>query len=119
MPKSCVVIDDDESTVEVMLFYFRYSGWRCHGFSTASEALELILVQPPSIVLMDYYLKEKMCLREFVRLVKQRSVRIILISGAIGIEKRAVDLGVDAYFQKPFDFNSLEKTCCSMVGLTA
>lgn len=69
--------------------------------------------------MLDYYIKDKMCLREFVRLARMRAAKIILISGAIGVGLKAASLGVDAYYQKPYDIVDLETACCSMVGLTA
>lgn len=107
-PKSSrriLVIDNDPSSLEIVLVPLRWEGYDVRGVTTAEEALQVIENWTPHIVILDW-LAPSMRGDAILRKIREKLVHVscIFLSGDSTTEAiiEGLDAGADDYIVKPF-----------------
>ena len=112
-----VVIDDDEEVSKMIVHHFeRRLGHEVQTFGQAEPALQHLVKNPGStdLVLVDLGLPDISGF-EFISKVRDseggRDVPIVVVSARTGLQERAraLDVGADAFIEKPFSLKLVEK----------
>jgi CheY-like chemotaxis protein len=114
-----ILIVDDNSVVQDVLKQFFEGRYQIQLASNASQALSLIVRQPPALVLLDV----KMPGLDGLSLLKSLretgvSVPIFLMTGydSLQVAQEALNSGANAYLPKPFDLLHLDRLIAEAVG---
>jgi CheY-like chemotaxis protein len=117
-----ILIVDDNSVVQDVLKQFFEGRYQIQLASNASQALSLIVRQPPALVLLDV----KMPGLDGLSLLKSLretgvSVPIFLMTGydSLQVAQEALNSGANAYLPKPFDLLHLDRLIAEAVGSAA
>jgi DNA-binding response OmpR family regulator len=101
-----LVVDDDPSIRTVLGRRLTQWGYDVKEASSATEALEMMMVEAPAIVLLDINMPghDGLWLAERIR-AKWSGTPIIMVSGKddLDIVQRAQKLGAVDFVRKPFD----------------
>jgi len=105
------VVDDDDSTVEVLRLLLKTVGLQVQAYASAVAFIEDYAPDRPGCILMDLRLPDLNGIEAVIRLheqakaVKVRMMPVIMISGFLcpSVMGRAVRQGVVDFFEKPFD----------------
>lgn len=104
-----LVIEDDEGITQAMKMLLEMEGLKPKCVSTTQEALALLLVERPAVILLDFVLKGEDVTR-FIHLVQTEvnpSIPIILMSASNNIGTIAQSFGIPDYVRKPFEIDAL------------
>jgi two-component system KDP operon response regulator KdpE len=99
-----LLVDDEPSIQRAVAPLLRSRGYEVEVAGTAADALRLVAIHPPSLIVLDLGLPD-MEGTEVCRQVRARSAVPIIILSARGREEdkvAALDLGADDYITKPF-----------------
>jgi DNA-binding response OmpR family regulator len=109
MGKHILVVDDDALLRRSLSFSLEQAGYRASAAATAEDALPLVRLDPPDLVLLDIGLPGMDGLDALRSLRQQIDVPVIFLTArrreldqVLGLE-----LGADDYVTKPFDFDVL------------
>jgi DNA-binding NtrC family response regulator len=101
-----LVVDDDASIRTVLNRRLTQWGYEVKEASSATEALEMMMVETPAIVLLDINMPghDGLWLAERIR-AKWTGTPIIMVSGKddLDVVQRAQKLGAIDFVRKPFD----------------
>ncbi|HTL02184.1 MAG TPA: response regulator [Vicinamibacterales bacterium] len=101
-----LVVDDDPSIRTVLNRRLTQWGYEVKEASSATEALEMMMVETPAIVLLDINMPghDGLWLAERIR-AKWTGTPIIMVSGKddLDVVQRAQKLGAIDFVRKPFD----------------
>lgn len=110
--KRILVIDDENLIRWSLCATLEGENYEVHIADSAETATELTRDMDFDLIITDYRLEKENGL-EFSRKIKSRSPNtIVFMLTAYGTEElrsRAVGIGVEAFFDKPFDMSSLTK----------
>ncbi|MBI4817131.1 MAG: response regulator [Deltaproteobacteria bacterium] len=116
-----LVVDDEVEVLELLVPFLRKRGYVVSQAEDGDQALEKILTERPNIVLLDVMMPG-LNGWEISQYVRDRPeldpVRIIMATG-IGEEMNAATAplyGADAYIDKPFRLDEVEKAIADVVG---
>lgn len=121
MPR-LLVIDDDESVRRVLRFRL-CDAYEIFDSSSAEEALGLVLLHKPDAILLDLmmpmYSGFEVC-QTLSSLSFTQQIPIVIVSGQSGVKYREFceNIGARGYFEKPVDFDALEKKLADLIGLS-
>ncbi len=107
MPETILIVDDEPSIVAPLQFLMQRNGYRVLVAQTGEQALEIIAVEKPHVVLLDIMLPGisgfDVCrmVREDRQLDKTRIVLVTAMGHRVNMAK-GLALGADAYITKPF-----------------
>ena len=104
-----LVIEDDPAIRRLLRVTLERAGHDVAEAATAREALSLLPIEKPQVVLLDLGLPDRDGL-ELVQLIKrQAQTALIVISARESTSEKvaALDLGADDYLTKPFDTEEL------------
>lgn len=115
-----LIVDDDESTVNLLLNFFEGKGYKCKQSFLGNDALEFLNKNIPKLILLDILLPDldgyEICktLKFNEEYEKFKDIPIFYITAVPEVEvvKKLNETGANGYFLKPFDFrefNSLFK----------
>jgi CheY-like chemotaxis protein len=106
-----LLIDDDDTILDVLVALLRgEEGYQVIAAHSGKEALRLVPLEPPALVLMDVVLHGQMAedvLRELRKLPGWDHFAVVLCTAVSDIHEVARRLGCDAYVAKPFDLDDL------------
>jgi len=104
-----LVVDDDPDTCEVIELSGTLDGYRVRVASCPDEAMEIVELETPAIIFLDYYGMGD-GLQDFVARVRSRNahIPIVLMTGANAPHQKARELGLKEYLAKPFGSEQLE-----------
>ena len=114
IPAKLLVIEDDPAIRRLLRVTLERAGHAVAEASSAREAMSLLPIEKPQVVLLDLGLPDRDGL-ELVQLIKSRSgnegpqATLIVVSARDATEEKvaALDLGADDYLVKPFDSEEL------------
>jgi len=112
MEKSLVIIENDESLLDVSAFYFSEQGWDVHTAVDGHHGVQLALERKPSAIICDIIMGE-MHGFDVLRTLRARPETkdtVIIITSAKAYKPdidRALELGATAYVVKPFRTDEL------------
>jgi len=104
MPKTVMVVDDEERLVSLVQTYLAQEGFRVVTARNGREALFLARDEKPDLIVLDLMMPE-MDGYEFLRLHrKERETPIILLTAKVEDSDKVLglELGADDYVTKPF-----------------
>jgi CheY-like chemotaxis protein len=114
-----ILIVDDNNVVQDVLNEFFKERYQVQAAPNASQALSLIVRQPPDLVLLDV----KMPGLDGLSLLKSLretgvSMPIFLMTGydSLQVAQEALTSGANAYLPKPFDLMHLERLVTEAIG---
>jgi len=109
MGKHILIVDDDALLRRSLAFNLEKAGYRASAAATAEDALALVRLDPPDLVLLDIGLPGMDGLDVLRALRRQIDVPVIFLTArrreldqVLGLE-----LGADDYVTKPFDIDVL------------
>ncbi|HSY49105.1 MAG TPA: response regulator [Thermoanaerobaculia bacterium] len=124
-PRSPLVllVDDDEEIRAIGSHVIGRLGYRCLTASNGPEALALIALEEPALVITDA-LMPKMDGRELCRLIKRSSSARVVVMTSLYTAPRYKyeafrEFGADEYLAKPIDFEALQETLRRLVPAQA
>lgn len=100
-----LVADDDESIVELITLYLRKEGFEVIAAGDGGEALRLIELHEPDLVLLDIMMPVKDGWEVCREIRRQGRVPVIMLTArSEGYDKiLGLELGADDYITKPFN----------------
>ena len=112
-----LLVDDDEVFNESLKEYLEYKGFTVLSAFNGKQGLEMISTEKPDLVITDIVMPEVEGIELLTSVVIDSLVqrpKIVVISGGgrIGSSNYlsiAREIGADAVFEKPLDFNLLVK----------
>ena len=112
-----LLVDDDEVFNESLKEYLEYKGFTVLSAFNGKQGLEMITTEKPDLVITDIVMPEVEGIELLTSVVIDSLVqrpKIVVISGGgrIGSSNYlsiAREIGADAVFEKPLDFNLLVK----------
>ena len=118
---SILVVDDDPEIVSMLSTRLSARGYKVSTASDGKAAIERAKRERPALVLLDVMMPGKSGW-EVVRALKQdpvtQSIKVVMVT-AIGENVNAMTsplYGADAYIDKPFEFERLERVIAGLVG---
>jgi DNA-binding response OmpR family regulator len=101
-----LVIDDDEDLTEVLLEVLKAEGRHARVCSTGAQALAVLAVERPSVVLLDWSLPDTDP-EELAEAFRAAGVPVILASGSDRTGELGARIGAQAVLDKPYDVAEL------------
>lgn len=108
MIKKILVVDDDESVLELIDAVFKYEDYEVICARDGQQALKVAQAEHPSIIILDIFLP-KLNGYEVCKSVKTdpplSDTKVLMLSGMTqkGDLQKANEAGADDYIFKPFD----------------
>ena len=113
MPKSILLVEDEESIALALEFMMEEEGYRVRRVASGTEALTAVGEEAPDLVLLDITLPGcsgfEVC--QAIRLDESlKDVRILMITAKSSgmIRRKGLALGADDVVWKPFDIKELK-----------
>jgi two-component system phosphate regulon response regulator PhoB len=102
-----LIVEDEPSIVELVMFTLKEAGWDAFAVSNAAEAWEFIKRRAPQLILLDWMLPDQTGLRFLSKIRADRDFSdlpvIMLTAKSMEEDKIAgLDHGADDYITKPF-----------------
>lgn len=117
---SILVVDDDPEIVTMLSTRLTKRGYKVSTAADGHRALELAKREKPELVLLDVMMPGKSGW-EVARALKQdpvtQGIKIVMVT-AIGEQVNEITsplYGADAYIDKPFEFERLEKVIAELL----
>jgi DNA-binding response OmpR family regulator len=105
-----VMIDDDESTRELVTEYLSLEGYETFGVADPVAALRGLSTCRPSLILLDSILGSETTDADFINAYRSTPgphAPIVLFTGRSDPEARAEELHIAGALSKPFDLQDL------------
>ncbi|MPZ48369.1 MAG: response regulator [Dehalococcoidia bacterium] len=100
---SLFIIDDDRSLLRLLRLIFEDADFDVQAFPDAQVALAEIAQHEPDAIILDLEMPV-MNGRDFYRAVREAGLQTpVLILSAYGARAAQIELGADAYVDKPFE----------------
>ena len=110
-PRRLLVCDDEQKICSLLTQYFVLKGYEVRAVNRGDEALALVDVFQPSVILLDL-LMPGMTGVETLKALKQQhpGIKVVMLSAADQQEvaQGAIQLGADSYMCKPANLTQLE-----------
>ncbi len=108
-PTTILVVDDEESILELLDLGLGREGFRVLAARTGTEAMELFRAESPDLVVLDWMLPEVDGLEVCRRLRASNGVPILMLTARNDVDDRVkgLETGADDYLPKPFKFKEL------------
>ena len=104
-----LVVDDEISIRRLLRAALERASYRVKEASNGREALEKVVLEDPSLVLLDLGLPDRDGLELIPLIRKQSQATIVIVSARDATDEKvaALDLGAADYVTKPFDTDEL------------
>lgn len=102
--QTILVVEDEPDIASVLVDYLRHAGFAPQHVDSGTAALDAILRQPPSLVLLDVMLPGRDGLNVLQAVRQHSQVPVIMLTARVEEVDRllGLDLGADDYICKPF-----------------
>lgn len=112
--KKILAVDDEEDILRLYKTFLHFRGYDVITVSSAEQAIDFLLREPPDIILLDINMPgiNGLTLLEIIKSKPQSKNTPIIMVTAQGDEetvKKAVALGCDNYIVKPFKLDELTR----------
>ena len=103
--QTILIIEDEESILDILAYSLRKEGYRVHGAATGQEGLRLFEGIGPDIVILDLMLPDMTGFDICKQLTATSTVPILMLTARDDIVDKVLglELGADDYMTKPFD----------------
>ncbi|MCU9613323.1 response regulator [Caldibacillus lycopersici] len=109
-----ILIVDDQFGIRILLNeVFQKEGYRTFQAANGKQALEIVKMYSPDIVLLDIKIPGMDGIEILKRLKKiNTEIKVIIMTayGELDMISEAMELGALTYFAKPFDITELRET---------
>ena len=107
-----LVVDDNPTNLKLACDVLEWSGFNVLSAADAEEALKVIELSPPDVILMDIALPGMDGLtltRQLKASAATRDIRVVALTAFAmkGDEQKAIEAGCDGYISKPIDTRML------------
>jgi two-component system KDP operon response regulator KdpE len=109
-PRRILVVDDEREILRALKSGLSTLGYRVSTATAGSEALHMVIADPPDLIILDVMLPGEIDGIEVCRRLREWSSVPILMLSALGQERQkvaALDYGADDYLTKPFGMGEL------------
>ena len=121
MPKSVLVVDDEDSIILSLQFLMKREGYEVRLARDGEEALTAVAASPPDLILLDVMIPKRDGY-DICQTIRGNpdwaGVKIIMVSAKgreVEVEK-GMALGADAYVTKPFSTRELAAKVKTMLA---
>ncbi|MEM6729005.1 MAG: response regulator [Pseudomonadota bacterium] len=110
-PKNILIVEDEENIALALSILIGRAGYALEHVSDGASAIESLKSKRPDLIVLDAMLPEvsgySVC--QYIRETETLSdLKVLMISAAgEGARRKALALGADAFFLKPFDTKAL------------
>lgn len=104
-----LIIEDEESILDILSYALRREGYRVHGAATGQEGLRLFERIGPDLVILDLMLPDMNGFDICKQLMAVSTVPILMLTARNDIVDKVLglELGADDYMTKPFDIREV------------
>ncbi len=111
-----LIVDDDESTIKLLLNFFQGKGYRCQEALFGVEVFEFLDMHIPKLILLDILLPDnsgyEICktlkFDEKYKRFKDTPIYYVTAVPEVEVAKKFKETGAEGYFIKPFNFREFE-----------
>lgn len=105
MPETILIVDDEQHIIDLAKLYLEQEGYKTSSATDGKNALQMILRDSPSLVVLDLMLPELDGWEVCRRVRAESDVPIIMLTARSDDIDRIVglELGADDYLTKPFN----------------
>lgn len=106
-----LIIDDDDSTINLLKDYFENKAHSCKVVTRGNDALKVLMKSIPKLILLDIFLPDitgyEVCQRIRAN-EKLKKIPLFYITAVPEgeVSEKVKETGADGYFLKPFDITS-------------
>jgi DNA-binding response OmpR family regulator len=124
MGRKVLIADDEPNIVAALEFLLQRSGFEVHIARNGDEALKLIEIHRPDLVLLDVMMPQRSGYEVCQRMRERedwRHIKIVMLS-AKGREvevNKGLSIGADLYITKPFSTRELVAKIKGLLGVSA
>ncbi len=109
-----IIIEDDDSTYEILREFFENQGYSCHNFKMGAQAVEFIVKNPPKVILLDILLPDMSGFDVCKQLKSNKDLNRVPIFYTTAvpeheIQEKLKDTKAEGYFLKPFNIDEFDK----------
>ncbi len=121
MASKVLIVEDDESTVELVRLYLRRDGHEVLAATDGREGLRLAREARPDLVILDLMLPGLDGMQICQALREESTVPIVMLTARVEEEDRlaGLDMGADDYITKPFSPRELAARVRAVLRRTA
>ena len=103
--QTILIIEDEESILDILAYSLRKEGYRVHGAATGQEGLRLFEGIGPDVVILDLMLPDISGFDICKKVTTMSTVPILMLTARDDIVDKVLglELGADDYMTKPFD----------------
>ncbi|GKV66194.1 MULTISPECIES: response regulator transcription factor [unclassified Sporosarcina] len=103
--RTILIIEDEESILDILAYAIRREGFRVHGAATGQEGLHLFDGIAPDLVILDLMLPDMTGFDICKKITAASNVPILMLTARDDIVDKIIglELGADDYMTKPFD----------------
>ncbi len=119
--KTVLIIEDEEDAAELFAEMMRVSGFRVLKTSSSAPAMQMMIREPPDIVILDIMMPDISgldVLRDIRRTPALAGIPVIVVSAkSLPADiKLGMDAGASTYLTKPVGFLELKEAVFSSLG---
>ncbi len=111
-----LIVDDDESTIKLLLNFFQGKGYRCQEAFFGKEVFEFLDMHIPKLILLDILLPDnsgyEICktlkFDDKYKRFKNTPIYYVTAVPEVEVAKKLKETGAEGYFLKPFNFREFE-----------
>ena len=121
MGRKVLIADDEPNIVAALEFLLQRSGFEVHVARNGDEALKLIEIHRPDLVLLDVMMPQRSGYEVCQRMRERedwRHIKIIMLSakGRDAEVAKGLSIGADVYVTKPFSTRELMAKIKALLG---
>ncbi len=107
--ETILIIEDEESIMDILAYALRKEGYRVHGAATGQEGLQLFEGISPDLVILDVMLPDMDGFDICKKLTAMSNVPVLMLTARDDIVDKVLglELGADDYMTKPFDVREI------------
>jgi OmpR family response regulator RpaB len=115
-----LVVDGDIKVRKLLYRRLNFFGYKVSLASTGTEALRIVEVEHPHLVILDLILPTLDGYEVCCKIRESSQVPIILLTALVNLSSciKGLELGADDYLMKPFSFNELNARIRSLLRRT-
>lgn len=103
-----LIIDDEQTIVSSMVYYFVRKGYDAKGFNNPEEAIAALAQNGFDVVVTDLHM-DRITGFEIIELVRKKFPEVLIIAMSGKYTRHDIEgLDVNYFFEKPFLFKDLE-----------